>query len=197
MMGGGAALARGFEDSQLTKYIGQKLATTVSMGRFGLTFFLVTIVCLLTEVTSNTATANIILPILASVAAETLTHPLALLLPATVACSFAFMLPAATPPNSVVFATRRLSMRDFLKAGIILNLLVSVFGSVLIYLMVSAVYGVDDPFPEWACQKKGCRWVSVPGSINGVQVSSQACALTGVVGVCRLVDGTMWNFTAP
>mmetsp|Transcript_104011 Transcript_104011/g.333376 ORF Transcript_104011/g.333376 Transcript_104011/m.333376 type:complete len:140 (-) Transcript_104011:54-473(-) len=138
------------------------------------------------------------LPILASVATETLTDPLGLLLPATVACSFAFMLPAATPPNSVVFATRRLSIRDFLKAGIILKFVASVFGSVLIYLMGSAVYGVDDPFPEWACQKNKCRWVSVPGSINGVQVSSQACALTGVVGMCRLVDGVvLWNFTAP
>ncbi|CAE8600538.1 unnamed protein product [Polarella glacialis] len=196
LMGGGGALAKGFQTSLLTKYIGQKLAAATSMGRLNLTFFLTTLVCLVTEVTSNTATANVMLPILAAVSLEVLLHPLALLLPATVACSFAFMLPVATPPNLIVFGTGRLNIKDFLKAGIILNILASVLGSLLIYLMAGAVFGVDDAFPKWACQDKTCRWVAYPGSINGVQVASQACALVKTKGLCRLVDGSILNYTS-
>ncbi|CAE8606910.1 unnamed protein product [Polarella glacialis] len=196
LMGGGGALAKGFETSLLTKYIGQKLAAATSMGRLNLTFFLTTLVCLVTEVTSNTATANVMLPILAAVSLEVLMHPLALLLPATVACSFAFMLPVATPPNLIVFGTGRLNMKDFLKAGIILNIVASVLGSFAMYFMAGAVYGVDDAFPKWACQDKTCRWVAYPGSINGVQVASQACALVKAKGSCRLVDGSILNYTS-
>merc|ERR1712113_817156 len=108
---------------------GEFLAQFVGMGHLGLTFFIVFFVCFLTEVTSNTATANIILPILAAVSSETLTHPLMIMLPATCACSFAFMLPSATPPNMVVFATKRVRIRDFIRAGFLLNLLSIVFGT--------------------------------------------------------------------
>jgi len=190
LMGGGFAIAKGFQESQLTRFVGELLAEFLSSGRFLTTFFIASAVCLLTEVTSNTATANVILPILAAVSSEILVHPLALLLPATVACSFAFMLPAATPPNSVVFATRRLGIGDFLRAGICLNLLAMTLGSLLIYVLAAAVYDVDAPFPREACLKEQCLWVDIPGLVRDRRVNSQACAIQAGGGWCSLYDGT-------
>jgi len=195
LMGGGFAIAKGFQESGLTQCVGNQLAEFAGGSRFLLTLFVVGSVCLLTEVTSNTATANIILPILAAVSAETLTHPLALLLPATAACSFAFMLPAATPPNSVVFATGRVRISHFVRAGICLNALAIVLGSLLIYGMAAVVYNVDGPFPQWACLPEKCVWVPIRGLVRGEWVTSQACAIIEP-GMCRLLDGTVLNATS-
>jgi len=194
LMGGGFAIAKGFRESMLTIFIGKKLASAASMGRFSLTYILTLTICFLTEVTSNTATASIVLPILGSVATKTLTHPLALMLPATVACSFAFMLPAATPPNAVVFATRRMTIIDFIKTGVCINILAILLCSPLIYLMGSKVYGTTGPFPRWACLEETCEWVNVAGIVNGQDVSSQACVLLDTKA-CRLHNGTVLNVT--
>jgi len=194
LMGGGFALAEGFKVSRLTAWVGEKIAGFANMDPLGLTFLIVFCVCFLTEVTSNTVTASIMLPILEGVAIETLKHPLALMLPATAACSFAFMLPAATPPNSVVFATKRVALGDFVRAGLIINILSVLTGSLVMYGMAGAVYDVLGPFPKWACLPESCRWVDVPGVVRGRQVSSQACSLTAS-GLCRLHDGTLLNVT--
>jgi len=191
LMGGGFAIADGFKESGLTKFIGEKLAACARMDRLALAYLLVCCVTFLTEVTSNTATANIMLPILASVAMQTLTHPLAMMLPATVACSFAFMLPAATPPNSVAFATKRIGIKDMVSGGAVINFVVVLVGSPIIYLMGSVVYGTAGPFPQWACLPESCRWVDVPGTVvGGQEVASQACALLAD-GACRLYNGTV------
>lgn len=190
LMGGGAALAQGFQSSKLTTYLGHLLAATARMNRLGLTFLITGACCLVTEVTSNTATANVVLPILAAVSTDALTHPLALLLPATVACSFAFMLPAATPPNAVVFATQRISILEMVKAGSVINVLVTIVGALVMYGTSEAVFNVEGPFPKWACLKESCRWVSPAGDGAG-----QACVLTRQQGICRLVDGTLLNYT--
>mmetsp|Transcript_11417 Transcript_11417/g.28359 ORF Transcript_11417/g.28359 Transcript_11417/m.28359 type:complete len:686 (-) Transcript_11417:498-2555(-) len=195
LMGGGFAIAKGFQTSELTQCIGEKLAEFAGVGRLWLTLFIVGSVCLLTEVTSNTATANIILPILAAVSAETLMHPLALLLPATAACSFAFMLPAATPPNSVVFATGRVKISYFVRAGVCLNALAIALGTLLIYALAGVIYDVDGPFPEWACLPEDCVWVPIPGLVRGQEVSSQACGLIEQ-DICRILDGTVLNATS-
>ena len=76
----------------------------------------------LTEFTSNTATTTVMLPILAATATAAGQNPLLYMLPATLAASAAFMLPVATPPNAIVFASGKLSIRDMARAGILLNL---------------------------------------------------------------------------
>ena len=114
----GFAIAAGFGKSKLTKLLGDYLGTFVdSFSPMAFNYLLIFMVTFLTEITSNTATCNVMMPILSSVAYNTLTHPMLLLAPAAAACSFAFMTPVATPPNAVVFATGRLKFKDFLKAG--------------------------------------------------------------------------------
>ncbi len=82
-----------------------------------------TLIIFLTEVTSNTATAAAFLPLLGPVAVSMQLSPLYLVVPAALAASFAFMLPVATPPNAIVFASGKLQIKDMVKAGLVLNLL--------------------------------------------------------------------------
>ena len=103
----------------------------------------------MTEVTSNVATASIILPILASLAAAVGVHPYALMIAATLAASCAFMLPIATGPNAIVFGAGKLEISDMIRAGFRLNLISSFLIVATIYFLVPLVLGIDlDSFPE-------------------------------------------------
>lgn len=126
LFGGGFALADGFVGSGLSKYIG-----SMFLGLKGMNIILlILIVCLtitfLTELTSNTATSQIVLPILASIAIQFEIDPLLLMIPATISASMAFMLPVATPPNAIIFGSQRINILDMAKAGIVLNLVLAV-----------------------------------------------------------------------
>lgn len=102
-----------------------------------------------TELTSNTATSELFLPILAAVAVKL--NPLLLLIPGTLSCSFAFMLLPATPLNAIVFGTDRLRMGDMARAGLALNLLGMVVITGAIYLLGNSVRGIDvGRVPDWA-----------------------------------------------
>ncbi len=85
------------------------------MGPTGLCAVAMTIMTFSTEVTSNTATANIFIPILFSVAENLKVNPLYLVLGITVCSSFAFMLPVATPPNAIVFSSGLLRVIDMVR----------------------------------------------------------------------------------
>ncbi|CAB9507604.1 Sodium-dependent dicarboxylate transporter SdcS [Seminavis robusta] len=152
LLGGGFALAKAFVDSGLSEYLGEQLAT-LRLEVVGLVFLMITMIIWLTELTSNTSTSNIMIPIAASMAVATQTSPYTFMIPATMACSCAFVLPIATPPNMVVFSTGRLPMAEMNKAGVFLN----VIGSALLlgatYTIIPAVMGVAaEEFPEWAQQ---------------------------------------------
>jgi sodium-dependent dicarboxylate transporter 2/3/5 len=112
-----------FKESGLAEFLAASFARQVE----GLSpVLLVAATCLLltflTEVTSNTATTEVLLPVLAGTATVMGVHPLLLMLPATLSASCAFMLPIATPPNAIVFASGEVEMRDMVRAGLILNL---------------------------------------------------------------------------
>ena len=123
LFGGGFALASGFGVSGLDKWIGSKL-TGVSDWPLWMTVLTICLaVTFLTELTSNTATTTMILPILGMAAIAATIHPLYFMVPATLAASFAFMLPVATPPNAIVFGSGWVSIPKMSKAGLILNLI--------------------------------------------------------------------------
>jgi len=186
LMGGGFALAAGFKSSGLTSYVGDQLADAADLSGMQLSYLIVLCVCFMTEITSNTATANVILPILASVSVSTLTHPLRMMLPATMGCSMAFMLPAATPPNSIIFAVKRTDMSDFIKAGLTLNLLAVGIVTPIIYGMAVHVFEVDGAFPQWACLEGECEWLT-----------SEACRISDENnGLCQFANGALWNLTS-
>jgi sodium-dependent dicarboxylate transporter 2/3/5 len=109
------------------------------------------IVIFLTEVTSNTATSQILLPVAAAVAKQIEINPLLLMLPVTLAASMAFMMPVATPPNAIVFASGRLHIRDMIKTGFIINLVAIVLITLQTWFIGRAVFNIDlATMPLWA-----------------------------------------------
>lgn len=150
LLGGGFALAKAFVESGLSQYLGDQLAN-LDLSLAALLFLTITLIVWLTELTSNTSTSNIFVPLAASLAVATQVSPYTFMIPATMACSCAFVLPIATPPNSVVFSTGLLPMREMNKAGIILNVLGSLVLFAAAYTIIPVTLGVDaNDYPTWA-----------------------------------------------
>ncbi len=135
LFGGGLALAKGFSESGLARWIGTQLSVLQGLNIVIIIFLVIVISMLLTEVTSNTATAAIIIPVMGSVALAMHVHPFLLIIPAGIAASYAFMLPVATPPNAIVFGSRYLTIPQMARIGVILNLI----GALLITLLIKFV----------------------------------------------------------
>ncbi len=121
LFGGGFALARGFTASGLSQWVGANLAGLSHYPPVLIVATLCLAVTFLTELTSNTATAELLLPVLAAVAVSIDIHPLMLMVPATISASCAFMMPVATPPLAIVFGTDRLTIPQMARLGVILN----------------------------------------------------------------------------
>ena len=101
--------------------------------------------------TSNLATTEMILPILAAVAVATETNPLILMIPATLSASCAFMMPVATPPNAIVFGSGRLTVGEMARVGIFLNIIGAVVVSVIVFTVGTVVFDIDPNIvPDWA-----------------------------------------------
>ena len=151
LFGGGFALAEGFKASGLSAWLGEQIQGLGSLHPLFIIASLCLVITFLTELTSNTATAQILLPILAALAVSINVNPLLLMIPGTISCSFAFMLPVATPPNAIVFGTERLRVMDMARVGLILNLLGVVVITAAVFLLGKAVFGIDlAVMPSWA-----------------------------------------------
>ncbi len=122
LFGGGIALSAGFQASGLTAWMGAQLEPLVALPAPLMVGGLCLAVTFLTEVTSNTATTALILPVLAALATSTGTDPLLLMVPATLAASCAFMLPVATAPNAIVLGSDAVDGAEMARAGFWLNL---------------------------------------------------------------------------
>ena len=123
LLGGGLAIARGFIETGLETWIAQQLLFLKGMPVVFMILAVVTLTIFLTEITSNTATATIIIPVTASLAAVLGLEPLRLMIAAAMSSSLAFMLPVATPPNAIVFGTGYVTIPQMAKAGVWMNLL--------------------------------------------------------------------------
>jgi sodium-dependent dicarboxylate transporter 2/3/5 len=152
LFGGGFALALAFKESGLAEYLAASFVRQVE-GLPSAVLLIATCLLLtfLTEVTSNTATTQVMLPVLAGTATAMGVHPLLLMLPATLSASCAFMLPIATPPNAIVFSSGEVEMRDMVRAGFVLNLIGVVVISTIFYFVSSRFLGLDlSTLPLWA-----------------------------------------------
>ncbi|XP_046558645.1 solute carrier family 13 member 5-like [Haliotis rubra] len=121
LIGGGYALADACEKSGLSQWIGNQLAVFSFMDPSVMNLVLTLLVAAATEVTSNSATASLLLPIMGNLAITLNMNPLFLMFPCVIATSFAFMLPVATPPNAIVFANGYIKVADMAIAGLGMN----------------------------------------------------------------------------
>ena len=132
LFGGGFALASGFAKSGLTVWLADQLTALQGVDLAVLIIMSVLLVTFLTEITSNTATASLMLPVMGAFALAIQVNPLYLMVAVALAASFAFMLPVATPPNAIVFSSRQITIPQMAGTGIWLNII----GSITITLFV-------------------------------------------------------------
>ncbi len=151
LFGGGFALAKGFQVTGLSEIIGSKFKDLAGTSPYLMITLTCSSITFLTELTSNTATTEMILPILASVSVAMKTNPLLLMIPATLSASCAFMMPVATPPNAIVFGSGKIRIIDMVKAGIFINLLGILAIGIIFYTFGTVIFSIDPAvIPEWA-----------------------------------------------
>lgn len=122
LFGGGFALASGIEVSGLSGWLADSLIITKNLSPFYIVLILCIFTVLLSEFASNTATTYLVMPIVVALSKTVDSHPLLLMIPVVFSASYAFMLPVATPPNTVVYGTELISAKSMMKAGLILNI---------------------------------------------------------------------------
>jgi sodium-dependent dicarboxylate transporter 2/3/5 len=135
LFGAGLALGKLLFDLGLAQMASEKLISLVShFGIFGVFFTVFTFVVFSTELTSNSASANILIPIMISMGIQLDINPLFISMGVAVACSLAFMLPVATPPNAIVYGSEMVEKTDMMKFGFALNLILAFFLTIIIYI---------------------------------------------------------------
>ncbi len=137
LFAGGIVIAKAFVASGLSQMIGEGLSAISLLPMFAVMLILALSVSFLTEITSNTATATLLMPILASAAVSNNIAIELLMIPAVISCSCAFCLPVATAPNSIVFSSGNITVKDMAREGIMLNIIVAFVVSTVCYLMLT------------------------------------------------------------
>jgi sodium-dependent dicarboxylate transporter 2/3/5 len=150
LFGGGFALALGFQSSGLAIWFGEQLLWTKGVHPYLILLAVVALMSFLTELTSNVASTQMLLPVFASLAISSANNPLLLMIPATLASSLAFMLPTATPPNAIIFGTNRINIGTMVRTGFILNMLGIVVVVIVTRLLGSAIFDIQPGvLPAW------------------------------------------------
>ncbi|XP_077643742.1 Na(+)/citrate cotransporter isoform X2 [Lonchura striata] len=149
LLGGGFALADASANSGLSAWMGRQMTPLGSIPPWAIATVIALITAVITECTSNVATATLFLPIFSSLAESIKIHPLYIMLPATLSASFAFMLPVATPPNAIVFSYGHIHVLDMVKAGIVMNMIAVCCVTLAINTWGRPMFELDT-FPAWA-----------------------------------------------
>jgi sodium-dependent dicarboxylate transporter 2/3/5 len=150
IVGGGYAVAGGFKSSGLADWLGHQLQFVSTYPSFIVLIIVVIFILLFTEMNSNTATVNIFLPVLASMGVAGGINPLLLMIPATIAASFAFIMPAGTGPNTVIFGSEKITVPDMAKCGTGLKLITIVLLPLILYFLILPIMGLEQGLPFWA-----------------------------------------------
>lgn len=140
LFGGGLSLAGVIRSSGLAEWIANSLGAFGALPLILMMALVVAVIIFLTEVTSNTATAAAFLPLLGALAVAQDVSPLLFAVPAAIAASCAFMMPVATPPNAIVFATGHMRIQAMIRAGFVLNLGGVVLVTLLSYGLISWIW---------------------------------------------------------
>ncbi len=151
LFGGGLSLAGAIARTGLAEWVGGILSALSAWPLVVLIALAVTLVIFMTELASNSATAAAFLPVLASLAVVGLgENPLLLLIPATIAASCAFMLPAATPPNAIVYGSEKITIQQMAKGGVLINLVFVLLITAVAYALIMPLFGIElGQLPAW------------------------------------------------
>lgn len=137
LFGGGITIANAFMQSGLADQIAAQMDILTRIPVWLMILGLCLVVTFLTEVTSNTATASLLMPLLAAAAVAMEINPMILMIPAAMSASCAFMLPVATAPNAVIYGSGLVSIKEMARAGLLLNLIGAVVISIVSYWVLA------------------------------------------------------------
>lgn len=136
LFGAGITIASAFIDSGLADKIAEQMDILTKVPTWMMILMICLSVTFMTEVTSNTATSSLLMPLLASAAVVMDINPMLLMVPAAMSASCAFMLPVATAPNAVIYGSGRVTVKDMARNGLVLNLVGSIVISAVCYLFL-------------------------------------------------------------
>lgn len=141
LFGGGLTLSAILKQTGANAFLAEHLSGTLSgMPLFIILLCLTAFVVFLTELVSNTATAALLVPLFAGVAEALGVSPIVISVLIAVGASCAFMLPVATPPNAIVFASGHIKQREMMRAGLVLNLVFTVILTLLAYFVGNILF---------------------------------------------------------
>ncbi|MDA8528859.1 DASS family sodium-coupled anion symporter [Opitutaceae bacterium] len=151
LFGGGLSLAGRIQSTGLSAWLGDQAEALGGLPLFLLIATLALGVLLLTELTSNTATAATFLPVVGAIAIKLGLNPLLLLVPTALAANCSYMMPVGTPPNAIVYGSGRIDLNDMVRTGVWLNLLLVPLITLIVLLLGPLVLGIEfDVLPAWA-----------------------------------------------
>ncbi|XP_029974948.1 Na(+)/dicarboxylate cotransporter 3 [Salarias fasciatus] len=159
LLGGGFAMAKACEESGLAAWIGGHLQPLAEVPPAAAVILITAFLACFTEFASNTATIIIFLPVIVELALRVSVNPLYFMIPATVGCSYAFMLPVSTPPNSIAFASGHLMVKDMVKTGIVMNVLGVLSISLAMNTWGVAMFDLHS-YPDWVHPKNASALVT-------------------------------------
>lgn len=136
LFAGGIAIAKGFAASGLSEILGQWFTSLTHLPLILMLLTICLVITYLTEITSNTATATLLMPILAVAGTSAGLDPAVLMIPAAMAASCAYMLPVATAPNAIAYGTGEIEIREMVKEGAILSFIVSCTVAIVCYVLL-------------------------------------------------------------
>ncbi|MCD4690561.1 DASS family sodium-coupled anion symporter [bacterium] len=142
LFGGGLALGKGLFESGTAQWIAESLPLSATLHPFVLIMIVTVIASFVSEVASNTAVANMMIPLLIAIATAINVSPFLLAIPATLACSNVFMLPISTPPNAIVYGSGKLNISDMMRTGFWLHLIGLLVMAITVYFVSGKVFGV-------------------------------------------------------
>ncbi len=143
LFGAGITIASAFQSSGLAEWFGNRLTTLEFLPLWMMLLIIIILVNFFTEITSNVATASVLLPILGALAISLQVHPFGLMVGACMAASCAFMLPVATPPNAIVFSSGALTIPQMVRTGLWMNLISSLLLFLFIYYVMPYLWNLD------------------------------------------------------
>jgi solute carrier family 13 (sodium-dependent dicarboxylate transporter), member 2/3/5 len=147
LFGGGLCLASAFESSGLSEVIGKLASGLGDWPPLAIIATLCFTVTFLSEFTSNTATSNILMPILAATAKANSMNPALLMIPATLSNSLAFMMPVGTPPNAIAYGTGRVRIGQMVRYGFVLNIIGAIVVTLFCWQLLPLVFDYSAPLP--------------------------------------------------
>jgi sodium-dependent dicarboxylate transporter 2/3/5 len=143
LYGGGLSLAAMMDQYGVSSFIGSMAIGMNGLPQVVIIVSVLVMMMLLSELTSNTATAATLIPIFAALAPALGLDPLWLVIPAGFGASCAFMLPVSTPPNAIIFSTDRFTISEMVRAGIWLNMVGAIVISIIVYWVAMPLLGVS------------------------------------------------------